>query len=266
MELAVCVQHENRGVTIFETIDAIKKAGFKNVFVQYYHRQDLDYDELDVIDYCKKQGLNIAFAHLGYKHINDIWLDNEDGENVANGYMKDLEVMKSKGIDNVMMHLSTHKEAPMYNEIGLERFKRIVAKAKELGIRFAFENTRQKGYLEYVLGAIKDETVGLCMDAGHIHTHFNDEFNYEFFKGRYYMVHLHDNHGDGLDEHLLPFDGTVDWEKVIRILKENNFAGPLTLELCYRDDFYNYMKDSVEDFYKEGYKRGQRLLEIWEKV
>lgn len=265
-EIATCVQHENRGVTIFETIDAIQKAGFKNVFTQYYHRPAIDYDELEVIDYCRKVGLHIIFCHLGYKYINNIWLEGEEGEKVTNDYIKDLEVLHSKGIYQAMMHLTTHREAPMYNELGLERIKRIVEKAKELGMKLGFENTRQKGYLEYVLGAIKDETAGLCMDAGHIHTHFHDEFNYEFFKGRYYMVHLHDNHGDGKDEHLLPFDGTVNWEKVIKVLKENNFEGPLTLELCYRDDFKNYMENSIEAFYREGYQRGLRLAELWETI
>lgn len=261
-ELAVCVQCDNKGVTPFETVDAICKAGFKNIFVQYYHRENTDYDELEVIDYCKKCGLNIIFCHLGYKYINEIWMEGEVGEKVTQAYMNDLDVMKDKGINNVMMHLTTHRKAPLYNELGLERIRRIVKHAKELGMRLGFENTRLKGYLEYVLGDIKDKTAGLCMDAGHIHVHFQDEFNYEFFKNRYYMVHLHDNHAND-DEHLLPFDGTIDWEHVMRKLKENNYEGQLTLELCYRNDYTN---TSLEEFYKEGYRRGLKLAEIWENV
>ena len=44
-------------------------------------------------------------------------------------------------------------------------------------------------------------------------------------------VHLHDNHGEK-DEHLPPFDGTIDWPAAIKVLKtapESNL--PLVLEL-----------------------------------
>ena len=260
-ELAVCVQNANRGVTPKETIDAIYQAGFKNVFVQYYHQEEMEFNELQQIDYCRELGLNIVFCHLGYRYINEIWKEGRFGDAVMQSYINDLDVMKSKGIDNVMMHLTTSRQAPEYNELGLERIKRIVEHAKKLGMKIGFENTRQRGYLEYVLENMKDEVVGLCMDAGHIHAHFQDEFDYEFFKDRYFFVHLHDNHGGGEDEHLLPFDGTIDWNFVMEKLKENHYDGPITLELCYRD---GYMSETVEDFYKEGYRRGLRLAEIFE--
>ena len=44
--LAVCVQDDNKNVTPKETIDAIYKAGFKDVFVQYYHRENIEFDYL----------------------------------------------------------------------------------------------------------------------------------------------------------------------------------------------------------------------------
>ena len=261
-ELAICVQRKDYGVTSKETVDAICKAGFKNVFVQYLHKDKLE-EELDVIDYCKEKGLNIIFCHLSYNDINDIWLDEECGEKVTQSYIDDLDAMKSKGIDNVMMHLSTHKVVPMYNELGLQRVKRIVEHANKLGMKIGLENTRYQGYLEFVLGNIPDKTAGLCYDAGHVHVHFKDVFDYEFFKDRYYMVHLHDNHGDTEDEHLLPFDGTIDWKNVMKKLKENNYNGPITLELCYKNE---YTKMSIEEFYKEAYRRGERLAKIWDEV
>ena len=70
--LAICVRNEAKSITAKETIDAIYNAGFKNVFVQYYHRENLEFDELKQIDYCRELGLNIIFCHLGYKNINEI--------------------------------------------------------------------------------------------------------------------------------------------------------------------------------------------------
>ena len=109
-------------------------------------------------------------------------------------------------------------------------------------MKVAFENTKIKGYLEYVINNIKDENVGICFDAGHYHVHFDDEFNFEFFKDRIFAVHLHDNDKSD-DLHLLPFDGTV------------------TLELCYR---YEYLNMSLDDFYKKGYDVGIKLAEKFE--
>jgi sugar phosphate isomerase/epimerase len=44
-------------------------------------------------------------------------------------------------------------------------------------------------------------------------------------------VHLHDNHGDK-DEHLPPYEGTIDWPAAIKLLKTAPTANlPLILEL-----------------------------------
>ena len=263
--LAVCVDNKNQNVTAKQTIDAIYKAGFKNVFIQYYHKETKGLNQLEQINYCQELGLNIIFCHLGYKKaraVNDIWLDGDNGEKVIDGYIEDLKLMKEKQIDLVVMHFTAGKEPPMYNEIGLKRLKRLVQYAKEIGIRITFENTKKRGYLEYVLSNIKDENVGICYDAGHCHFHFNDEFNYELYKNRIFAVHLHDN--DKTDDlHLLPCDGTIDWNNVLTKLKVNNYNGPITLEICYR---YDYLNQSVEDFYKDAYERGRKLENIFRKL
>jgi len=44
-------------------------------------------------------------------------------------------------------------------------------------------------------------------------------------------VHVHDNHGEK-DEHLPPYDGTIDWAAAVKVLKTAPEANlPLTLEL-----------------------------------
>ena len=65
--LAVCVDNKNQNVTAKQTIDAIYKAGFKNVFIQYYHKETKGLNQLEQINYCQELGLNIIFCHLGYK-------------------------------------------------------------------------------------------------------------------------------------------------------------------------------------------------------
>jgi len=260
-ELAVAIQNSNKGVSADETIKAIKKAGFQNVFVQWYNEEWKPTQE-EQVKYCKELGLNILFVHLGYQNINAIWEEGTEGERLVERYQKDIQNCWENKIPMVVMHLTSKREAPMYNELGLNRIRKIVAYAKEHNIKVAFENTKIKGYLEYVLGNIKEENVGICFDAGHNHVHFNDDFDFNFFKNRIFAVHLHDN--DKTDDlHLLPFDGTIDWQEIMKKLRESNYLGPITMELCYR---YDYMKMSLDEFYKIGYERGERLAQIDENL
>ena len=208
-KIAVVIHNNNENVTVSETIDAIKKAGFKDVFVQWYNKE-WEYSQEEQLKYARKQGLNIIFAHLGYKNINDLWKECDEGNKLVENYKKDIKICKQNNI----MHLTSKKVAPNYNEIGLERIREIVNYAKELDIKVAFENTKIKGYLEYVIQNLDNDNVGICYDAGHCHVHFNDEFPYEMFKNKIFAVHLHDNDKSD-DLHLLPFDGTIDWEKLM---------------------------------------------------
>lgn len=161
----------------------------------------------------------------------------------------------------VVMHLTSKSKAPMYSEVGLDRIRQITEYAKKSDMKVAFENTKIKGYLEYVLENIKDDNVGICFDAGHYHAHFNDEFNFDFFKNRIFAIHLHDNDKSD-DLHLMPFDGTIDWKYVMKKLEECNYDGTITMELCYRYDYLNF---SLDEFYKIGYERGKKLANIFYK-
>ena len=61
------------------------------------------------------------------------------------------------------------------------------------------------------------------------------------------------------DLHLILFEGTLNWQKVINKLKECNYDGPITLELCYRNQYLNM---SLEEFYKKGYDIACKLNEM----
>lgn len=217
-DIAVVVSNANKDVSAIETIDAIKNAGFTNVFIQWYNR-DWKPTQEEQLEYIRKKGLNIIFAHLGYQNINDLWLEKEAGDKLVDRYKNDIKICRNNNIPMVIMHLTSKSEAPKYNEIGLKRLQEIVDYAQKLNIKVAFENTKIRGYLDYVIDNIKNKNVGICFDSGHYHVHFNDEF-----------------------------DGTLNWSNVVKNLKECNYSGPITLELCYR---YEYLKMGINEFYKK---------------
>ena len=146
----------------------------------------------------------------------------------------------------------------MYNELGLNRIKKIVEYAKEIDVKISFENTKIKGYLEYVFDNIKSDNIGLCFDSGHFHAHFNDELDFSKYKNKIFAVHIHDNDGTS-DQHLIPFDGTLNFKETLNKLKKCNYNGPITMELCYRKEYLNM---SIDEFYKKGYEIGMKLSQI----
>ena len=260
-KIAVVISNDNLEVTPFETIDAIKEAGFNDVFVQWYNK-DWNTNQQEQLDYIRKQGLNIIFAHLGYQNINAIWEEGTVGDELVTRFKNDLDICKENGFDMVIMHLTAKLLAPPFGKIGLARIKEITTHAKKLGIKVAFENTRHKGYLEYIVSNIPDDNVGICFDSGHYHTHFDDEFDFEFFKGRIFAIHLHDNDKNS-DQHLTPYDGTIDWDWLLTNLKKANYDGPITMELCYRNE---YLNTNLIDFYKQGYEIGLTLARKFDEI
>ena len=260
-DIAVVVNNKNKNVSIIDTIDAIKKAGFKNVFIQWYNNKEWYPSQEQQLKYIREKDLNVIFAHLGYQNINNIWLENEEGNRLVDSYKNDIRICRENNIPMVIMHLAGKNDAPKYNKLGLERLKEIVDYAQSLDIKVAFENTKIKGYLEYVIENINNENVGICFDSGHYHAHFKDELDFSKFKNRIFAVHLHDNDQSD-DLHLIPFDGTLDWKNVVKKLKINNYSGPITLELFYRDEYLNM---GIENFYKKGYEVGKKLQIMFEE-
>ena len=256
-EPAVVISNYNKNVSVYDTIDAISNSGFKNAFIEWYNK-DWDVSQEEQLKYARKKGLNIIFAHLGYQNINDIWIEQET--NIVERYKNDIKICHENNIPMVVMHITSKSEAPMYNETGLKRIKEICDYAKSLNIKIAFENTKIKGYQEYIIENIDNKNVGICFDSGHCHAHFKDEFDFNKFKNRIFAVHLHDNDQSD-DQHLLPFDGTIDWNKTIKKLKDNNYNGPITLEIHYHRDYVNM---DINEFYKKGYKIALKIKEIFE--
>lgn len=249
-----CVQNDNFNTSPKDTIYAIKNAGFDGVFLQWYNKP-WDFSQEEQLNLCKSLNLEIPFVHLGYKGINDIWLDGDAGDELVSSYLHDLEICSKNNINMVVMHLTSKSVAPNANEGGVARLQKIADYAKQLNIKIAFENTKIFGYLEYVFEHIKNDNIGVCFDSGHCHCHFDDKFNWNIFKNKIFAVHLHDNDKSS-DQHLLPFDGNIDWQILANNLKEANYAGPIILESCYKDSYTNL---SLEEFYKLSLQKAKSI-------
>jgi len=103
--------------------------------------------------------------------------------------------------------------------------------AHQRGVTIAIENTSGEIATPHNLRQFLTETrltnVKFCFDAGHAHMGEGVEAAWKVMHDLVVTTHLHDNHGEK-DEHLLPFEGTVDWKVSLKLLGREL---PLVLEL-----------------------------------
>ncbi len=103
--------------------------------------------------------------------------------------------------------------------------------ARHRGVTIALENTPGEmatpANLKHFLQRTRLASVKLCFDAGHAHLEGDAAAALETAADLVATTHLHDNHGER-DEHLLPYEGKIDWSAVLGALPE---GVPIVLEL-----------------------------------
>lgn len=128
--------------------------------------------------------------------------------------------------------------------------------AAKAGVKLALENG-QRAFYDGVLASFLTEFdvphVGFCYDSGHEHVQGTCFRLLERFGHRLLTLHVHDN--KGTDTHVLPHEGTIDWEGFRRTLHGLDYAGNLLLEADIRNS-------SIKDpaiFLAEAWKCAEEL-------
>ena len=103
--------------------------------------------------------------------------------------------------------------------------------AKQRGVTLALENTPGEmatpANLKHFLEQTRLTNVKLCFDTGHAHIEGGVPAAIGIIRNLVVTTHVHDNNGER-DDHLLPYDGTVDWNAMLASLPPE---APIVLEL-----------------------------------
>ena len=142
----------------------------------------------------------------------------------------------------LILHMGGSRETadPRKRDAAFSTLEHLVLHAHHAGVTICVENTTSEMGDPAYLRAFVDETrlTGLRFnfDIGHAHLAEGPEEeriekSFAPLRELVSSVHLHDNHAEK-DEHLLPYDGTIEWPSAIGLLKSAPQAGlPLVLEL-----------------------------------
>jgi len=266
------------GDTLEETLALIKAAGFS--VIQLDTKQDLE----EGIKLAQKIGLKVHYVHLPYgkplwRNTNDLWAKGAANEERIAGIIEQIKLCDKYNIPITVLH-QTYKARKYSNEIhcekqGIKSLQKILDATKNCNVKIALENLNpgDNKYMEILLDSIDDPRLGFCYDSGHNYLYTPDVDFMKKYGDRVIAIHLQDNLMDATDIeesnrdlHLLPFDGKIDFNKVMRNVARSSYNGPVILESKYRREKEETLYGSVppNEFMKEAYKRGQRLAKMLE--
>ena len=258
-------------ISEFEQIKLFSKVGFDAVFFEWKEDEPVD----EWVKAAKEEGLIVQSLHAPFKKSADFWHgDDEQAKEAIAELIKCLDCCKRNDIEILIVHAFIGFKRHDPTEIGIERFKKVIEHAKQVGVKIAFENTEGEEYLFALMDAFKDhDCVGFCWDSGHEMCYNHSKDLLAIFGDRLIATHINDNLGikdfDGsityLDDlHLLPFDGIADWDYNAKRLLLAKCPEILTFELTRnskKDRFDNdvYKKMDITDYISEVYKRACKI-------
>lgn len=215
-------------------------------------------------------GLDFEFIHAPFKNINSMWLEGDDYKGIFDGMCNSIDQASETGVPTVIVHTSSGWKGPAICDLGLSRFDALVDYADKKSVTVAFENLRMIGNTAYMVERYEDrDNVRFCYDVGHEHCYTKTVVWPDIFCHKIIATHIHDNLGrgwgyeKGTDLHLLPFDGTVDYRRMISKLNEYEYKGSLMLEV-FSDRHERYQGLSVDEFLNTCFERLTRIEKLGE--
>lgn len=209
-----------------------------------------------------KYGISFDTLHAPFKGINDMWKNGEDGDEMLKKLLNSVDKCNIVGANTLIVHLSSGIPAPRINDIGFSRFDKLMEHSEKRNIRIAYENQR---FVANIAAAMESyENAGFCWDVGHEACFAFGKKYMPLFGDRLCALHLHDNHKVfNMDEHLIPFDGKVNYSYIAKELAERKYTGTLMLEVI-RHNSHKYDEMSAEEYYRRAgmaVKKLDRLID-----
>ena len=204
-------------------------------------------------DIYEKAGVPIVQTHAPFRFTN--WNDKEYFEGFIMPTMKlSVEVSALLGAKVVVAHpLHFRKYAGNEEEIfemNMKYYRELAEVGEKFGIKVAVENMFQwddfrnlpahdtcstsSEFVRYI-DTLNHEYIVACLDVGHVGLPRPDgEEAWDFVRAlghdRLKSLHIHDNDYKN-DQHLMPYSGRMDWDKITEALGEIDYDGDFTYEV-----------------------------------
>lgn len=134
--------------------------------------------------------------------------------------------------------------------IQMDELLAILPTAEEYGVTVCLENMplgiSSSMFIKELVQTANHKLVKACFDTGHAHVHKENIRESVLLLGEDLRVlHVHDNNGRD-DAHILPFQGSLDWDGFLNALREIGYDGCMSLETKIGDKTPEPMKENMQ--------------------
>jgi sugar phosphate isomerase/epimerase len=153
-----------------------------------------------------------------------------------------IDVAEDLPFARMILHMGGTRESadPRKRDAAFSTLEHLSLHARHVGVTICLENTTSEmgdpNYLRSFIDETRLTALRVNFDIGHAHltegaVDARIARSFEPLRDLAISTHIHDNHGDK-DEHLPPYEGSIDWPAAIKVLRSSPAADlPLTLEL-----------------------------------
>jgi len=152
-----------------------------------------------------------------------------------------LHIARRIAIKTLVMHLGvprTQTPPGGTNARGAARrsVETLEPAAAALGVNLALEVQPNEistagSLVHFIENDLEERHVGICLDFGHAHLDGDVVDAIETVSEHFMATHVHDNRGRS-DDHLVPFDGTIDWAAALTSVQKIGYEGALMFEIA----------------------------------
>jgi sugar phosphate isomerase/epimerase len=146
-----------------------------------------------------------------------------------------IDVAETVPFRYLVQHLGSGRQEadPRKYDAAFSSLEHLSLFAKQRDVTICVENTpNELGAPASLVQFVKETRLDLkfCFDIGHAHLDSGFRESFELMRSRVATTHIHDNHGEK-DEHLLPYNGTIDWDAALEAFAGASEPLPIVLEL-----------------------------------
>ena len=257
-KIGICLPFK-KVASVEDYIAKIGELGFTTTFSGVLEASQ----QAQAAEMCAARGITFETLHAPFSHINDMWLPGKGGDVMLDELKQCIDHCLIAGAPIAVVHLSAGDNAPTVTDIGRERFTRMVEYAQQKNVRIAFENQRKLANIAWAFETFSTaDGVDFCWDCGHEGCFTPGRQYMPLFGQRLICTHIHDNHQVyNQDEHLLPFDGTIDFDRVAAQIAASPYKGSVMLEASYAEDGY-YSHLTADGYLERAAAAARRLAEM----
>lgn len=262
----------NLDLPLETVVPMVKKAGFDALSLMEIGEEGSVFltteERTGIKSMCNDYDITIDSLHAPLGSDIDVSSSNTRVRMYSVGVVKRaIDACIDIGCKIVCLHLSNDFEDPELDtriKTAHESLHHLVPYARQHGVCIALENLfRQNSIVlfDHMLTQFQEKNIGVCYDSSHALIAGDLFTPLERYRERIMAVHISDNRGQ-TDDHILPYEGVIDWNAFARRFARINYAGTFLLEV----DMQNSSFKEPTVFLDEAYKRAKKIISLLQSI